>query len=493
MKTLKALGIFLLFVFIGGSLTSCEKDEYESRIRELIINDMTFSSSSSSESQTFRNEDVSNYAVTSSDATWCTAKLDNETSKLTVTVEANNTYDQRQATITISDTKDATMSRTFTVTQAQLDALIIDNTSFNVETPGGELTVGVKSNVKYTVAVADECKDWVHIGSSEGKTRALEESTIILTVDRNNSGQTRKGSVKVTNSKTNEVTEITIQQAFVISFSFEPSSLTIDELGGEVSVKVTTNIGIDIYPSDSWISVGMQEIVDDENFVQKFRIAPFTEKRRSRTSTIVFENAAYSLYDKYVTVTQTRSLFIAESSVSINIGERLALELINSTDGDVTWTSSNEKVATVTKDGTVVGVGDGQTVITVTSADGKHIDTATVQVVTASEAKLSDSWSKVITDGLVSSASITLKNDDSREIHLGAGSLYRVTVDGTQQSTEKIGDDSGDSYLKSGETRKVEFTGLVPATPSATATYSYYMEWTYTVDNKTFTYKAIEK
>ncbi len=491
MKTFKALGILLVITAFSMSLTSCEEDVYESRLRELIIKDMTFSSSSASESQTFRNEDLSNYAVTSSDPTWCNATIDKENSKLTVSVGNNETYDQRQATITITDTKDATMSRTFTVTQAQLDALILDQTSFNVETPGGQLTIGVKSNVKYTVAVAEDSKDWVHIGTADGKTRALEESSIILTVDKNNSGQTRKGTVKVTNSKTNEVTDITIQQAFVILFSFEPATLSIDELGGEVSVKVTSNIGIDIYPSASWISIGMQEIEDDDTFVQKFRVAPFTEKKRSRTTTIVFENAAYSLYDKYVTVTQTRSLFIAESTISITIGERLALELVNSTDGDVTWTSSNEKVATVTKDGTVVGVADGQTTITVTSADGKHTDTATVQVVTATEAKLSASWSVVLDDNqLVSSATIKLKNDDSREILKGEGILYRTTVDGETQSTEIVAEDKSSEYIASGGELQFIFSGIAPKEPSSTAKYSYYMVWTYTVDNKEFTFRT---
>ena len=221
---------------------------------------------------------------------------------------------------------------------------------------------------------------------------------------------------------------------------------------------------------------------------------PFTEKKKSRTGYVLIENAAWD--DKQVTVaiTQTRALYIEESEIAVNVGDRLAVELYNATgDDNVTWTSSNEKVATVTKDGTVVGVADGTATVTVTSADGKHTDTVRVIVNVASEAKLNDSWSKVTSDGLVNSVTITLTNADTREIYLKSGTFYRVTVDGEETTTENIGNDSGNVYMKAGETHTVSFSGIAPKEPSATATYSYYMEWEYTVDSKAFTYKAIEK
>lgn len=51
----------------------------------------------------------------------------------------------------------------------------------------------------------------------------------------------------------------------------------------------------------------------------------------------------------------------------------------NATDKTVTWTSSNDKVATVAADGTVTPVGEGTATITATAANGKK-DTCTVKV-----------------------------------------------------------------------------------------------------------------
>lgn len=51
----------------------------------------------------------------------------------------------------------------------------------------------------------------------------------------------------------------------------------------------------------------------------------------------------------------------------------------------ITWTSSNEKVATVDKDGKVTAVANGTATITATSADGKHSATATITVKIAPE------------------------------------------------------------------------------------------------------------
>ena len=175
------------------------------------------------------------------------------------------------------------------------------------------------------------------------------------------------------------------------------------------------------------------------------------------------------------------------------IGGRFGLTLRNDTEQEAVWKSDNEKVATITKDGTVIGVADGMTTISVTSADGKYTDKVTVQVKQANAAKLNDAWSKVLENGIVTSFTITLTNNDDRTIHLKPGSLYRVTVDGDETTTEKIGEDSVTKDLKSGESHTASFSSVAPATVSETATYSYYMVWDYNVDLQDFTYTATEK
>lgn len=72
------------------------------------------------------------------------------------------------------------------------------------------------------------------------------------------------------------------------------------------------------------------------------------------------------------------------SEIELKIGENVQLlpQILpeNATNKNVTWTSSDEKIATVV-DGKVVAVGKGKAIITVTSEDGGFTDTCKVSVV----------------------------------------------------------------------------------------------------------------
>ena len=491
MKAIKAFGLFLVITLLGVAVTSCKSDDpYESRISYLAIKDVTFSSDASSDIQTFSNENLSNYEAKSSES-WCSVTFVQASCRMIVEAENNETYDERKAVVTITDTKDPTKTRTFNVTQAQKDGLIVDVAEpFIVPTDGGQVSFDVKSNIGYIVYIPREYADWL---SQASNTRGLETKTVTINVAKNTSQKNRVGYVGIVNSKdNNEVTWVEIDQKFDIVFSVDPQSITVDELRNEISFKVNANIPVDVNTYPDWVQKGTIEETDDDNYIYKMTVMPFEEKKLSRQGTIVFENAAY-FKEVAVTIIQNRLLYIEESEIEVPIGGRFGLTLRNDTEQEAVWKSDNEKVATVTKDGTVIGVTDGMTTISVTSADGKYKDKVEVQVKQANAAKLNDAWSKVLENGIVSSFTITLTNNDDRTIHLKPGSLYRVTVDGEETTTEKIGEDSVTRDLKSGESHTASFSSVAPATISETATYSYYMVWDYNVDLQDFTYTATEK
>ena len=498
MRKLSAFGLFLVIAILCIGFTSCSDDPYESRINELVIKDVAFPATASSDTQTFRNEDLSNYVAKSSES-WCNVSFVQESSQMIVTAEANETYDDRTAIVTISDTQDPTKTRTFTVSQVQKDGLFVpeDQTSFNIPTEGKLITVDVMTNIDFKVNIPSEYSDWIK-QSTTASTRGLVKNTLTFNIAKNETYATRKGYIEIYDPKNTkgEVIRITINQAFTAVFNVDPQKITVDELRNEISIKVNTNVPVDVNEYSDWIMKGTIEEVDDENFIYKMIVTPFTEKKLSRTGGIVFAGAISPITTKEITVTvvQNRLLYIEETGIDVNVGGRLALTLTNDTDQEVVWTSDNEKVATVTKDGTVIGVSDGEATITVKTADGKYSDSAKVQVKEASAALLSDTWSKVIENGLVTSFTITLTNKETdRTIQLKPGSLYRVTVDGDERTMEKIGEDSVNKNLGPGESHSASFSSVAPSTPSSTATYSYYMEWDYTVDLKDFVYTANEK
>ena len=386
MKARKFIILFLASVLTGSFFSGCKEDVYESRIKELILKDMSFPSSATSGTQTFRLEDLSHYKI-SPNTEWCTAIIRKDSSLIRVNVKENTTYDQRVAVVTLSDEIDTTQTRTFNVTQAQLDALLISEDHYTVATAGGQVTIPIQTNISYSVEIDDNDADWITLSpSKEAKTRALKDTTVVLNIAENDSYEDRTGYVYVVSDKDPNVkVTITIDQKFEAVLNVDPLVLSIDELGGVVKVTVKTNIAYDVHPQDDWISKSGTKQENDTTFIESFRVESFTEKKKTRTGYIIIENPAWDDLQKKIKVTQTRSLYI-ENDVSVSAGSAVKVELVNNTgDDDITWESSDVKVATVTSDGNVQGVSEGKAVLKVTSSDGEHSYSVNITVTKAAE------------------------------------------------------------------------------------------------------------
>lgn len=83
-------------------------------------------------------------------------------------------------------------------------------------------------------------------------------------------------------------------------------------------------------------------------------------------------------------VVEVTGVELDKDSISLEVGGTQALVATvspeNATDKSVTWSSDDEKIATVATDGTVTAVAAGTATITVTTTDGKLTDTCTVTV-----------------------------------------------------------------------------------------------------------------
>ena len=389
MKTIKFFGICLLMMVLAMGFQSCSKDEYHSRLKELIIKDLTFASSKDTNTKEFRNEDLSCFSVISN-ADWCTAAIDVKKSTLTVTVEKNTTYDSRVATITIRDIVDNTSTRTFTVTQAQQDCIRLkdkEQASQEMPTEGGQIALVVETNVNY------EWKSdvaWIH--KPKSSTRGLVESTIMLEVDKNTTGKERTGTVKVVNAASGLEAQVTVTQVFTgflkITDPAKTKTIEIDETGGSVSIGINTNVAFDtdIDPVN-WLKSEGREQIDDENFKQKLKISPLTDKIASRTAEITFKakDDTYGIEPQTIVISQSRSLFIKDDDITLLPDSVHTIELYNATGSKVTWTATSISpkdvvVAKVDASGKVTGVTPGTAKVTVTTEDGAHTDNIIVTV-----------------------------------------------------------------------------------------------------------------
>ena len=374
MNIKKYFDVYIVLALMGFGLSACS-DEYESRLRELILKDMEFPSGGDTKEQVFRHEDLSNYAI-ASDADWCKPEVDAANNKIIITVAGNDTYGARTSIVTMSDIK-VSISRIFNVNQLQNNGLQIDTTSYDVVMEGGMVNIKVKSNVSYEVAIP-ETDDWITKAAS---TRALEESTVTLNIAKNNSGAAREGRVTISSSEAGLSTTVKVSQQFQPIFSVDMTSIECDESGGDFQIPVHANITIDSYiDGQGWASIKTRTWKDDENFIENIHVDPFKEKKKERTCSVVLENAYWSK-SQTVIITQYRPLYIeGNSRIELEAPASYKLSLYNKDDVEVSWMSTNEGVATVNAFGLVEGVGEGECTITVTSADGKHTDSVKVAV-----------------------------------------------------------------------------------------------------------------
>jgi hypothetical protein len=430
MKTIKLIGMCMLAAVLGMSVQSCSKDDYQSRIKELIINENNykFDSDGGSYKREYRGEDLSCFKV-SSNADWCTATIDFAKSTMTVIVDENETFDPRTATVTISDIVDGVSKRSFTVSQGQCDAIQTGKNSYKVKTDGGTVSIKLLTNVSYKVAVTyDEvAKDWITVSS---QTRGLVEKTVELDVAKNTSQKDRNAAVRIYDEKSGVEDRVLITQEFTDYMDIDPIEYEIDERGGIVSVNVKSNADWDCFvePEDTWVKKQTVKTVSDEIKTQSFTISPFTEKKTKRVTIVSFSNYFNKEID--VTITQTHYLYFEDSSVELMKGESMTLTPVNVKKWGLTWSSSDESVATVDENGKVTGVAGGGAVITVTSEDGNHTDQIAISVQEPKDLKDnlvgSNEPGYESVDGVkvMTSLDCTITNNSDNTIQLNEVSLY---------------------------------------------------------------------
>lgn len=244
----KYLLYLIPFLFI-----SCSEDSYQSRLRELLLEDMTFSCNLGTQEQVFRHEDLSVYTVANK-GTWCTPRLDVANCKLIVTVTANDTYDIRTDTITLTDTNNKA-TRSITVTQARRTGLFLEETFLEVPMEGGTVTANLKSNVSYEVQIPDSC-DWISLSDTTKKSRGLEPSVITLLVKENKSYHDRDAIITVFNKDEGLTDELTIHQLFNLVFNVDSIAYNVAMEGDDITVNVESNIPYDVTIPDTckWIT-----------------------------------------------------------------------------------------------------------------------------------------------------------------------------------------------------------------------------------------------
>ena len=254
---------------------------------------------------------VSGSWAASSDQSWCHVSPtsgNQGTTTITVTCDDNDTYDERNATVTI---KCGNASSSITVTQKQKDALLVTSNKIEIEAAGGEATIEVKANVDYNYTVEESAKSWISIGG----TRALTTKNIILNITENEDPATREGKITISNSDFKE--EVTVyQQGAAPSIVLTNKEFTVASSGETIKVELKSNTNYTIQmPNVKWITESSTRAMS--SYTHYFKVEENTTYD-SRSTEIIFKDESNGIEEK-VTVNQLQkdAIVLAQSSYTM--------------------------------------------------------------------------------------------------------------------------------------------------------------------------------
>ena len=200
--------------------------------------------------------------------------------ELSVTATANETYDERNATIILKCGDD---KKEIVVTQKQKDALTITSSKYEVPSGGGNISVEVKSNIEYEVEVK---ADWIKQVENQD-TRALTSSILNFKVDFNDTESKREGEIIIKSGNLSET--VKVYQEYEDYITLTQKDFTLPEEGGTVDIEINSTVGYDVkMPSDvNWITEIQSRAVSTHT--RHYQIEP-NESYDSREAKIIFYN-----------------------------------------------------------------------------------------------------------------------------------------------------------------------------------------------------------
>ena len=242
--------------------------------------------------------------------------------------------------------------------------------AFSVSTTTYNMTIGDKAHIAYTITPsnATETISWKTDNSS------------IVTVDNGMITAVGVGNTVISASSSNAGFSVSVT---VSGKSIKIDSFSISQSQYRLSIGESTIVSTTITPSNAteklnWTSSDTSvATVENGKITAKGKGTAFITASSDNCGSIV---CTVDVYSPVTNITFDKDSYTVGRSKSITIG--VTLTPADASLYRLTWTSANPSIARVTN-GTVVGVSNGTTTITVTSEDGGFSKSCTVTVVDA--------------------------------------------------------------------------------------------------------------
>ena len=219
-------------VIRSGEFTETVTVYQKGFVPQLVLTQDEYTVSSEGEVVTIEVRSNVNYEMKlPADVDWIseadTRSLSTYTHRLQVT--PNESYDSRTVKIPFVS-EEMGLADTVTITQVQLDAIVVASSEYEMEPEGGQLDFTINTNVEFTVSVS---ADWIR---QNPDTRALEEVPLSFTVDANTTPGPREAVITFTSDNVKQT--VTVRQKpygleeQTLGITFTGTSFTVPTLAG---------------------------------------------------------------------------------------------------------------------------------------------------------------------------------------------------------------------------------------------------------------------
>lgn len=235
-----------------------------------------------------------------------------EKGKTTVsfTAEKNNSLNSRTGTVVISDSRSGAVKTEINVSQS---GIAIDSNTLEFDWQASQLPLDVSFPNSWTASTSDS---WISLSSYSGNG----SSSINVSVTRNDSDDTRKGSIIFT-SEGNTITYSVLQQGQYLTIN--SSSGEIRATGGNIKVSVNTSMTTDCkieYNDDNntnWITATK---TDNSNYSLAVSYNPSINERKATFVIYPTDDEINSIYTqgvKYIVTQKGRKLSASTSEITM--------------------------------------------------------------------------------------------------------------------------------------------------------------------------------
>ena len=167
---------------------------------------------------------------------------------LDFTIASNHSYDKRAGEIIIKQIG-GDITDTIRIYQAQKNAIILTQNSFELSEQGENFTIEVRSNVDFTVNISGG--SWLR----QIVTRGLVSHTLMFVADANTTYDSRDAVITITNNENNLSETIKVHQSQKDAIIIGTDRFDVPYTGGVIDVNIKSNVDYEvaITSGNKWI------------------------------------------------------------------------------------------------------------------------------------------------------------------------------------------------------------------------------------------------